>query len=229
MFSHLYIWLALYFLCWWIFLFLWRKDYRSEMLTMGLIGIVLGPLVEFMHLTDWWHPLFIFNNFLIRPEDVIFGFSIAGVSAVIYQELRAIKEFQQNKLIPTKKYELLVLLIGLFTLFGLYIFFGVHSFWTSILCLITTALLVLIKRRDLFYSMFFSGILITGIAIPFYIFALHINPFWFQQEWFLGKLSGIFFLNIPIEELVWYFFIGLTFSAMWEFMNGLKFVFKKRV
>jgi len=81
-----------------------------------------------------------------------------------------------------------------------------------------------IKRHDLLLSMLVSGLLVTTIAIPFYIFALQIHPTWFQEQWFLNSLSGITIWNIPIEELAWYFLTGLTFSALWEFVFGMKFI-----
>lgn len=223
----LYVLLAIYFLLWWLFLYFWKKGYRAEMLTMSVVGMLYGPFVEMMHLKDWWHPQFAYSNFPIRIEDIVFGFAIAGVSAVVYQALLAKKERRQKSLVPSRKYQTFTLAVGPVMLIGLFYFLSVHSFWASVICLVATSALVLIKRRDLIGSMLVSALLVTVMAVPFYVFALEINPYWFQQEWFLEKLSGINIWLIPIEELAWYFFVGLTFSAIWEFANGLKFVPKK--
>jgi hypothetical protein len=227
MFSYLYFCLALYFLLWWIGLFLWKKENHREMFYIGLLGLIAGPLVQIMHLRDWWNPVFLYNNFPIKIEDLIFGFAVAGVSAVIYQSLRSEEERSFKRLIPSSKYEVLVFTVGIFILFGFFYVFGVHSFWTSILCLITIAIFIIAKRPDLSISMLYSGLLVMAIAWIFYIVALQINPAWFTQEWYLNNLSGIFVGSIPIEELAWYFFTGLTFSAVWEFVNGLAFIFKR--
>jgi hypothetical protein len=177
-----------------------------------------------MHLRDWWNPVFLYNNFPIKIEDLIFGFAVAGVSAVIYQSLRSQEEKSFKKLIPSSKYEVLVFTVGIFILFGFFCVFGVHSFWTSILCSITIAIFILAKRPDLFMSMLYSGLLLTVMAWIFYIMALQINPNWFAQEWYLSNLSNLFIGRIPAEELVWYFFIGLAFSTVWEFIRGIRYI-----
>ncbi|MEI8339737.1 MAG: lycopene cyclase domain-containing protein [bacterium] len=227
MFSYLYFCLALYFFFWWVILFFWKKENRREMFYVGLLGLLAGPAVQIMHLRDWWHPVFLYNNFPIKIEDMIFGFAVAGVSAAIYESLREIGEKNDDNLVPSVKYQFLVFIVGIFILFGFFYVFGIHSFWTSILCLITIAIFILAKRPDLFLPMFYSGVLVTVIAWIFYILALQVNPEWFVQEWYLNNLSGIFVGKIPIEELTWYFFTGLTFSTLWEFVCGIRFVGKK--
>lgn len=227
MFSHMYIWLAVYFLLWWFFLYFWKKEYRKEMFVVGILGLFSGPLVQITHLKDWWQPLFLYNNFPLKIEDLIFGFSIAGVGAVIYQEIRGLKEKKIKKLTPSIFTNFIFILTPFALFFSLFYFFGVHSFWTSVISLTMMALFVVKKRIDLFHSMILSGVFLTIIAFVFYTIALSINPAWFEQEWFLDRLSGIFVFSIPIEELVWYFFAGLTLSAIWEFVNGLKFTQKE--
>lgn len=228
MFEYLYFTLALYFFLWWLLFFLWNRNIRTEMIFMSLVGLVFGPLVQFMHLKDWWSPNLILAG-PVNPEDLLFGFAVGGVSAVIYQAIRSIRERRVQSLMPPVWHKLSMLIVGLFLLFGLFYFFDIHSFWTSIIALSATVGLILLRRRDLAFLMASSAVLITLIAIPFYIFALWINPFWFEQEWFMHNLSGFQLLRIPLEELAWYFFIGLAFSALWEFQNGLKLIKSRKV
>jgi hypothetical protein len=190
---------------------------------MSVIGLVFAPIVQYMHLIDWWHPAFVNSTFL-HIEDLVFGFSIVGVSTSLYHVFINSTEKRYKKLTPSKKYELSMWILGMFLLFGLFFLFGVHSFWTSVIALLAMFVLVIIKRHDLALPMILSALFLTLISIPFYLYALHVNPLWINQEWFVGRLSGYQIFNIPIEELSWYFFVGLTFSALWEFMNGLKFI-----
>ncbi len=214
---------SIYFLLWWFVLFFFGKKCRKEIFLMSIIGLVFAPMVQYMHLIDWWSPVFIHKTFL-HIEDLIFGFSIVGISTSLYHVFVNSHEKKYKKLIPSKKYELVMWILGTFLLFGLFFVFRVHSFWTSIIALIFTFTLTIIKRHDLLMPMLLSGIFLTIIATPFYLYALYINPMWINQEWFVESLSGYGFWGIPIEELSWYFFIGLSFSALWEFMNGLVFI-----
>lgn len=67
----------------WLVLFLWRKDTRKEMAIISLLFGFLGTVVTLIYLMDWWHPLTITGT-RIGIEDFIFGFSTAGIAAVVY-------------------------------------------------------------------------------------------------------------------------------------------------
>ena len=62
------------------------------------------------------------------------------------------------------------------------------------------------------------------LGIPFYVIGLVFDPNWIENEWFLEELSGIFIWKIPIEELVWFFMTGLSFSAIWEMWWNVRFL-----
>ena len=69
----------------WASLYYYRKDVRKEMLVMssalGFLGIFMEGLVW---TRDYWRPTTITGT-LVGIEDILFGFSFAGISAVIYQ------------------------------------------------------------------------------------------------------------------------------------------------
>ena len=69
----------------WSILFL-RKDLRKEILTVSIIGGVLGPLSEAFYIRDYWQPQ-LFNGWTIGIEDFLFGFFFTGITASIYEEV----------------------------------------------------------------------------------------------------------------------------------------------
>lgn len=74
----------LLFLLVWIILFTIRPYLRKEMLIMSLIVAPMGPISEIFYLRDYWRPE-TFNGLLIGVEDLLFGFTIGGITAVIYE------------------------------------------------------------------------------------------------------------------------------------------------
>ena len=85
-FQYAYIIGNLFFLAVWIILFIYRRDLRRKMLVMSLVVAPMGPLSEIFYLRDYWQPQ-LFNGWLIGIEDLLFGFAIGGIAAVIYEEL----------------------------------------------------------------------------------------------------------------------------------------------
>ena len=84
----------LLFLLVWIILFTIRPYLRKEMLIMSLIVAPMGPISEIFYLRDYWQPEF-FNSMLSIIEELLFGFTIGGITAVIYEVFFAKKYLQK--------------------------------------------------------------------------------------------------------------------------------------
>ena len=179
------------------------------------MGIVLGPLVQQIHLIDWWQPHFVFNT-PIKLEDVLFGFSVPGVAIATYDILRSKVVARQN----TVPFVLKIFLASITTLllFGLFCYFGVSSFWSSIISLCIPICFIAIVSPRLIPSMLLTGVFLVILVVPGYLFGIYLNPHWIQNEWLLSNLSGRFVLGIPIEELLWFFFVGAGLSATKEIL-----------
>ncbi len=217
---------SLYFLCVWLVILFLNKNDRKEQFLMSLAGALLGPFVQIMHLTDWWAPKFLFAN---NPhiEDIIFGFAVGGIVAVAYNVF-FVKKYAhtRNSQNPSHYYIILLVILSMFALFGLFYFFNIHSFWSSIISCSIMFLFVAIKRHDLIVTMFVSGIIIMILAWPAYIIGLQMNPNWIESEWALTQLSGLRFFEIPVEEFIWFFFVGLGASAIYELVFSIRYVYR---
>ena len=185
------------------------------MLALSLVGMMLGPLVQQMHLIDWWHPNFVFNT-PIKLEDILLGFSVPGVAIATYDILRSSVVARQN----TVPFVLKILLASVTTLllFGLFCWFGVSSFWSSIISLCVPICFIAVVSPQLILPMVLTGVFLVILAVPGYLFGIYLNPHWIQNEWLLSNLSGRFVLGIPIEELLWFFFAGVGLSASKEIL-----------
>jgi len=111
--EHPYLIGSLYFFGIWIVLFILNKKDKKEQLVFGIIGGVLGVLVEQMHLNDWWRPNFIYD-FPIHIEDIFFGIGVMGISSVLYEFLFKKKQKSYSKLRPTKRYKIILFIVAFF-------------------------------------------------------------------------------------------------------------------
>jgi len=213
--QHLYLLAALYFAFWWVLFFFISKDQRRAMLIFGFWGMVLGPLVQQMHLIDWWHPNFVFDT-PVKLEDVLFGLAVPGVAATAYGVLRMKVPVRQQAIPLFLK--IVLVATALFLLFGLFYLFGVSSFWSSILSLCVSILFIAITRPRLLWLFFVVGMFLVALAVPGYLLGIHLNPHWIENEWWLSKLSDRFVFGIPVEELAWFFFAGAGLAAAKEIL-----------
>lgn len=99
--------------------------------------------------------------------------------------------------------------------------FQINSIYASFIGLSLCALFIVFKRHDLVKVALLNGVFLVLAAIPVYIIVLQIYPELIQRYWFVHNLSGISIFGVPIEELAWYFFWGITIGPFYEFAKGL--------
>jgi hypothetical protein len=211
-----------YFLGWWILMWVKLKD-KSELLVASGIGAVLGPLVQLMHTADWWQPNYSCGQCLVHIEDVIFGWTVAGLAAVIYNFLIEKGERPDKKLQGKWGYLAIIILSSFAVSFGLFYIFRIHSFISVILASFLISLQIGGVRKDLVRPMVISGLLMMVLAYPFYLAGNLAIPGWIEKEWRLERLSGYRIGIVPVEELVWFFWTGVIFSCFWELIRGVRF------
>lgn len=221
--NHLYLLAALYFLFFWIIFFTMNPKGRKFMFVVSIFGMLLGPFVQEMHLIDWWYPNFWFDTF-IKIEDLIFGFGFAGVASSVFSILAPY--FNTRDFIISNKYFFSILSISTVLLFGLFYWLGISSFWSSVIACLFGIAGSLYKKPFYFIPSLLTGIFMIILVLPGYLGGFIMNPTWFQDEWFLEKLSSVFFLNIPIEELIWFFLATLLLALLQGLWGNKKFLFK---
>jgi hypothetical protein len=206
----------------WLILFLMRKDTRKEMLIMSVLFGFIGFLVEPIFIVDWWHPLTITNT-PIGIEDFLFGFALGGVAAVIYEEVMKKKLNPRRRHFKPRWPWFLVYAILISSLFyGSFFLFNIHSFWASLIAIMTVTILIWIQRPDLIFNSLLSGILLTIVASLFFILPQLITPGWVQTHWYMENLTGITILSGPLEDYLWCITAGLLVGPLYEFWQSEK-------
>ena len=206
----------------WLALYIHREDLRKEMVTMGVLVSIGGMLMEtFIWTSDWWHPKTITGT-MVGIEDVIFGFLVGGIIVASYEEILSEKLVKfRSKTKDNVKHFLIV--IALSALIGSVTFYymNMHSYYSSILAMIISTLVIFFYRKDLITLSVVSGVIVTLISIPIYCL-------WFSFDstainfWIHENISGIMFIGIPIEDLLWFFAAGMFVSPLYEFWKGEK-------
>jgi hypothetical protein len=165
----------LFFLTVWVLLFSLRKDLRKEMITMSLMAGVMGPFSEFWYFRDYWRPPLIwqFHSLIGGLEDVLFGFAIGGIAAIIYEEVlgkKLIKRGRNHNLL----FVLFFFLIFVCT-FGFTYTTGLNSIFASSLAFVIFSVIMLAVRPDLTRDAFLSGLFVS--IVMFVIYWFYLPPF----------------------------------------------------
>ncbi|MEK7116961.1 MAG: lycopene cyclase domain-containing protein [Patescibacteria group bacterium] len=229
-FRFAYITLTIPFLIIWLILFFVRKDTRKEQLRMSYIVAIIGPISELIYFKDYWFPQSVFpifiNKFPLMIEDILFGFAIGGIAAVIYE---VIFRKQLSKFSVHSKYtikSIYIVLTFALVLIGL-IKFGVNSIYASAIAFFVSALILLILRHDLFVNAVGSGVGVMLVMFACYFFLFNIlasnTEELLKQGWIIrNSILDMRIANIPLTEMVWGFTWGFLAGPWYEFANRKK-------
>ena len=206
----------------WVFLFVYRKDLRKEILiSSALIGI-LAPLWSPWFIKDYWHPESL-NFWRLGAGDFMYGFFFGGIANVIYEEIFG-KHYAKRKnrkhhwswfILPFAALGVLV--------FNIPVLLGINSIYAAITTFVVLSSVMVYFRRDLLIDTLMSGVLVGLITLLGYVLFLALFPGIVHAWWKLSNLSGIFVMGVPIEELLWAFGLGMVAGPFYEFFMGLRF------
>jgi len=216
--------MGLLYLIIWIFFFLRRKDLRKEMLLLSSASAIFGPLTELIYFKDWWHPITL-TGYVFSIEPILFGFCIGGISAVIYEEIFGKKLYKDTKnILDFKKGKKIFILelIGIFLLFGLFFIFHLNSLLSTIIAFGTVTAIIIYHRKDLLIPSILSGALICIVASIVYSTLNIITPNWIEHFLFFNNTPKIIVGGIPIDDLIWYFSVGMMLGPLYEYYKVIK-------
>lgn len=203
----------------WIILYISSPSLRREMLVMSIfIGLVSVATAYYWWTYDWWRPPTITGT-RVGIEDFLLGFASGGVMAAAYESL-----FRANYTRRARRRSypsgITMLLLLAFVTSWLVWGVGLTSFWASAVALFGLALLLCYFRRDLFVNALVSGCLMAMISLLPYIAIQIVAPEWIATTYNYNYLSGIHFIGIPIEELIFWFLAGSVFGPFYEYWQG---------
>lgn len=203
----------------WSFLFFYRKDLRVEMIRMSFIAAFLSVLGAYFFNQDWWRPHTIFGT-LIGIEDFLLGFSNGGIAVVLYEEIFH-KALYKSKYERHSKGIILILTLSFIAFVTLILFFKLTSFISYVLSLGVTGTFLVFKRRDLFIPALVNGLLTVLIVFPIYHLVIAMSPNFIEITYPFNTLSKVKFTGVPIEEFIFYFWLGFVALPLYEYWQGL--------
>jgi hypothetical protein len=213
----------------WTVIFILRRDLRKSMIQMGIAYGLLSVVTAYIWWTrDWWHP-FTITGTKVGIEDFFTGFGAGPVMMTIYQF------FFNKKLVTTipKTVASLAPRVGFSAcvLAAIHILiYGFHltSFWAFSVSVSVALVVMFVSRKDLIIPGIISGALTAVFILPLYWATILTTPEWVAKTYNFVHLSGVLFMGIPIEELVFWFlagaFIGILAAFTWpgKFVKSLK-------
>lgn len=196
---------------------------------MSIIIIPAALFIEaFIWTVDWWQPVTITGT-TVGIEDLIFSFAAGGVIAVIYEELFSKRLRKLPKRKNNTKLFIIIMLLSYFLLLVSFFVLNIHSFYASTLGMLLPTVIIYIFRKDLIKGSLLTGLFLIVATIPVYLFLKLIDPSYINNWWIHNNLSNIRIATIPIEDLIWFFVIGMFFGPLYEFWQSKKSIpYKKR-
>jgi len=213
----------------WVFLYLWRKDARKEMIAISILFLFAG-FTELIYVRDWWRPLTITGT-VLGIEDFIFSFSIGGIAAVIYG-LVFNKKVRSKKISLSKSFKninFLVLLLGILTLFlgGVYVL-GMNTLQATVISLLFGISHIWIQRKDLIINSLFSGFLLLIFMFPIFWIVESITPGFVQEFWFFENIPNIVILKMPLDDFIFYLLAGAFIGPLFEYWQEARLINSKK-
>ncbi len=219
--SYAYLLLGLFLSSIWGVIWYFRKDLRSKLYKASAIGAVLGPVSEYWYLKDYWNPPRTFAWSIFSLEDILFGATVLGVSAVLYEAVSRRKPLtHDHSRLPSFIGLLIACVIALFIFTNL---LGFSSIFVTSFLFLFAACFMVAHRTDLFIPSVSTGGLLLVIIIPIYLllFELLFRDFW-REYWFLydTPTGWIVSRSLPCTVLIWYFSLGTVGGIFSHFIRG---------
>ncbi len=206
----------------WIFLFMYRKDLRKEMVVMSTLFAIASVVSAYLWWTvDWWRPQTITGT-RVGIEDFLLGFSNGGIAVVLYEEIFKKRLYKRKKEHTHNTGAIIIAMFCFLIISILFYSFHVTSFAACAVGLIVATTCLMYFRKDLILTSLFNGLLMILVTIPVYYFLILFSPGWVEKTWLFSHLTGIKITGIPLEDLIFYFLLGLFVAPLYEYWQGVR-------
>lgn len=204
------VWLLFYFL---------RKDLRHQQLLMSIFVAPLAPITQVLSFyQDYWRPEYVwtfsFRGVPLGVEEILFAFFIGGIGTVLYEVLLH-KKYRAGKKRLT---EAMIILLAVAVLIYVLRTAGWNTVWASATALAAASGILVFLDKDIRADWIFSAAAMFALVTAFYLLWLSLFPDAISRFFVLGGLSGIAFLKIPIEEIVWFVSWGAFAGVFYEYV-----------
>ncbi len=226
--SFLYVSLVLVLI--WLALFFFSKGTRREQIIMSVVGLCLTPAAILVASLDYRNQATIAQP-IISIEDLLFGFALFGIAAVIYQAIFGKHAERTAVPRPKRMASMFRWAAELVLILCLWISISVASLvifhLTSIQSVIVGGLLIgiymIASRKDLLTDALLSGLFVAIlIFLTEQLFFVRLFPEAAAEYWNTKSLSGISLAGVPLEEVLWSGIVGFTIGPVYEYVRRWK-------
>ncbi len=200
----------------WLVAFVSNSQLRIKMLWSSLLALPIG-ITEMYFIPSYWAPQTLFDfglKYHVAIESFAWCFFLGGLASFAYEGL-----FKKKMPAVTKQCHpfcrCLPLLVALFS----FIFLaplGWNTIYPLLIAMFAGGLTAFIVYPELQRHMLVGGA-VFGV---FYALSLalidFLSPGWIANTWNLSALSGILIANLPLEEVVFGFFLGFLWAPLYE-------------
>jgi hypothetical protein len=157
------------------------------------------------------------HPFRIGIEDLLFTFFVGGIAAVIYEFLERKREIRRKKLKSSKLIRIIPYLLGWLFFLGLEYMFPNKSIYNLIGAGLVPGLYMVLVRKDLLNQSVTSGLFFSLLYFCLFISINILYPQYVATVYNTKNLLGIMIFNVPLEELLFAFATGASWSIFYEF------------
>lgn len=211
----------------WAVIYLFFKKGRRRMFWASLLTMPFG-LTEPLFVPEYWNPPSLFGlaqktGFDI--ESLIFCFAIGGLGIVFYDLIFKVEHVKMDfseKHHRRHRFHLLTLISPIIIFLFLHFFTDLNPIYNATISMFVAALAALWCRPDLKRKIWVSGLIFMLFYLIYFLTLEWSSPGYVEKVWQLSAISGIRFLQIPLEELLFAFTFGMLWSSYYEHLNWVK-------
>jgi len=227
MHQYAYLILSLLLLGVWFILYFSKFTFRKEMFWVSFWTMFFG-LTEPFFVPEYWNPPTLFD--LARRtgfdlESLVFCFAVGGIVAIMYEAIFKswhIKMSSHNKHQKRHYFHFWVVISAPTTFLLLLVATDLNPIYSAAIALMIGFFATWYCRPDLVKKMIVSGALFFGVYFVAFSILNLFFPGYTDAVWNLDAISGIKFLAVPIEELMWAFTFGLYWTSVYEHLGWYK-------
>lgn len=205
----------------WILIWVAKPNLRREMFWVSIFTMSFG-LTEPLFVPEYWNPPSLFDlaaktGFDI--ESLIFSFAIGGIGAVLYGVLVRVKYQRISKYEKCQKkhrFHVLALTSPILVFLFLYFLTKLNPIYSASIAMFVGGITAILCRPDLKEKIWIGGMDFLALYFVFFLSFNFIYPEFVSDVWNLSAISGMLFLGIPLEELMFAFTFGMLWSSIYE-------------
>ena len=209
----------------WLLIFINRRDLRKEMIIGGLLSLPLVFTAPWF-IPEYWNPAYLFGFIpytKIGVEDVMFAFFPGSIATVIFEYIENKKLVRYSGKKKVRYLNLTPYLLSILIFVGLDLLFPDYSIYNLMLGCAVGAFVIIFTRRDLFEQSVTSGFLFMLLYfVMFTLFNYILYPGYIDNVYSLNNLSGVIVFQLPLEEYVFSFSLGIFWSGIYEYIFNFR-------